>query len=65
MSRIKTTIEREGQRYFDEPVYSETNARPLASEIARILGREVPKSVRNLDHYRRIPLRWVSPRAKK
>lgn len=59
---IKTEVTKEGQSYVDEPVYHIVgNAKPLALSIAGILGREVNPVIKTLSHYKRIPLRWVSP----
>ena len=59
---MKPHITREGQRYFDEPVYVEVSkANPLAHAIAHIAGRQIPGVIRDLSHHERTRLRWVKP----
>jgi hypothetical protein len=57
---VKTTIEREGQRYVDEIVFVQPRPRsPIAEAVAAAIGvddyprRAIPVG------YNRIPLRWA------
>lgn len=62
---LKTSI-KDGQRYYDEPVYDELCAKPLAFSIhtafppVRGMPRLLPR-IRILSHYNRVRLRWMRP----
>lgn len=61
MKPLLTTIEREGQPYVDDPVFSEVSeAKPLSIEIGALFGRRI-ESIEELSHYNHIRLRWVKP----
>lgn len=59
-----TAITREGQKFFDEPVFIEHTVRTaIADAVTRISRRRLPR-IETLDHYERVPLRWMKPDGK-
>jgi len=60
MSQERRAILKEGQAYFDEPVYLLPNPVPVLDQlIMKMFGREPPKKI--LKSYERIMLRWIKP----
>lgn len=62
---LKTSIT-DGQRYYDEPVYDELRANPLALAVNAAFSpvQGVPRvasRIRILSHYNRVRLRWMKP----
>lgn len=67
MSKLRTTIEHEGQRYVDDPVYLEVSrADPLALAVndafAAVPGApKVRGHIEEFSHHGRVRLRWIKP----
>ena len=60
---IRTTIERAGQPYVDEPVYANPTAEGvIAASVRRAFGR--PPARKILLAYQMTKLNWVKPRQK-
>ena len=64
----KTSIAREGQRFVDEPVFVTHMPKPvsvLTESIAHAFRSPLPRPIRELSHYNRVPLRWHKPDGKR
>ena len=65
MKVIRTEIEKEGQRYVDSAVMHEVS-RPnqLAATLAALVNGKALRTIEELSHYERTPLRWMKPDGK-
>lgn len=57
---IKTTIEREGQRYVDDPVFRFIDPKKAAQAVAQAFEGNI-HTIKILERYDRVRLRWVKP----
>jgi hypothetical protein len=67
MKTLKTSIDHDGQPFYDEPVYREVSrANPLALALSRALPgcRKVQEVIQELSHHERVWLRWMRPDGK-
>lgn len=62
--QLITAITREGQPFYDEPVYVEiSKAKPLALAIAQACpgGQRIKPTIEQLSHHERVRLHWMRP----
>lgn len=57
---IRTTIERAGQPYVDEPLHHVIRPKPLIEAVGAVFGRRFEVH-RKLTGYRRTYLKWTKP----
>jgi hypothetical protein len=57
---LKTKIEKKGQPYVDEPIYTRT--KPVAAAVFAALG--IPYQAQALVGYERVTLKWVGKKAR-
>lgn len=57
---ILDRIKQEGQRYLDEAQYLTIRAKPIAVGVCKAVKHPVPQDIRELTHYERIKLNWIT-----
>lgn len=68
-AKIRTTVQHDGQRYVDEPIYRDLRPREelrtdIAASVAAAFGHPQAKAIREVVGHERVRLRWMKPDGK-
>ena len=60
MTRLRTRVAHEGQKFVDEPIEGEVStARPMASAVAQALGGAATRRITTTVGHERVWFRWM------